>query len=349
MNVISSVSFPNYRISAIIEDGQELKLSWLESGYSDGEGCSDDSIECIYNGSDTAAVKILPSSSVSAAATFSTCDSSSVATFSSSLSSHTENSCLLRADEQSLTSAQQEEDDEHDPYKEHGYEDETFNLCPVTGRYSNLHDHYYTPKSSSIGIGQYGEVHSCVHIATGKAYANKTILKSQLDQRLHHIYREIDILTKVTDHPNILKMVDYREDQDNVHIITEKYNGGELFDIIGENTTAYGCLSEGLSASIIKQVLEALEYLHSMDICHRDVKPENILFESELTKYDCHDLPSSNSIRLIDFGLAREHNIARHGYMTSPVGTSYYIAPEGKLVLYYVIVSPTLALTEMQC
>jgi serine/threonine protein kinase len=137
----------------------------------------------------------------------------------------------------------------------------------------------------------------------------------------------------VTSHPNILKLIDFHEDETHVYIITERYTGGELFNVIAENTTRSGCLNEAYAASIIKSVLEAVEYLHSLGIVHRDLKPENILFESERDDDDDEsgycDHFATNSIRLIDFGLSIEHNIKVDGeYLTDTVGTSYYMSPE---------------------
>jgi calcium/calmodulin-dependent protein kinase I len=55
-----------------------------------------------------------------------------------------------------------------------------------------------------------------------------------------------------------------------VHIVTEKYTGGELFDKIIENTTRNGCLSEAEAAKIIEQLLKAVSFLHANDIVHRE-------------------------------------------------------------------------------
>jgi len=114
-----------------------------------------------------------------------------------------------------------------------------------------------------------------------------------------------------------MMMVDYYEDEEYVHIITEKYDGGELFNKIIDCANDNGCLSEEKTAGIIKSLLEAVSYLHENDIVHRDIKPENILFESE----------EENAIRLIDFGLSRRHEKGEEP-MCNPVGTSYYMSPE---------------------
>jgi serine/threonine protein kinase len=181
------------------------------------------------------------------------------------------------------------------------------------GRRNIAEDYVICPEI--LGSGHYGCVRECQHRSTGAKYAVKTIDKSKVN-RLDHIQREIDLLRSI-DHPGIMKMIDCYEDSNYVHIVTEKYNGGELFDMIINNTSDYGCLREHQAANIIKSLLEAVEYLHSHDIVHRDIKPENILFESN---------DEGSSVKLIDFGLSRRHR-QNDSDMTNQVGTSYYMSP----------------------
>jgi serine/threonine protein kinase len=182
--------------------------------------------------------------------------------------------------------------------------------------YSNIFDEYIV-LPTILGTGNYGCVRECQHRSTGQIYAVKTIDKSKVG-RLDHIRREIQFLRSVN-HSSIMKMVDCYEDADYVHIVTEKYTGGELFDKIVDNTHDYGCLSEKEAAKIIKSLLESVQYLHSRNIVHRDIKPENVLFESN---------EEGSSIKLIDFGLARIHASNDGSYMTNQVGTPYYMSPD---------------------
>eukprot|EP00602_Paraphysomonas_sp_CaronLab_P005513 CAMPEP_0185023902 /NCGR_PEP_ID=MMETSP1103-20130426/6506_1 /TAXON_ID=36769 /ORGANISM="Paraphysomonas bandaiensis, Strain Caron Lab Isolate" /LENGTH=438 /DNA_ID=CAMNT_0027556691 /DNA_START=177 /DNA_END=1493 /DNA_ORIENTATION=+ len=121
------------------------------------------------------------------------------------------------------------------------------------------------------------------------------------------------------DHPNIIRLVDVFEDDKYLHLVTELCTGGELFDRIIEKTkSAEGHYSEQDAATIIKSVLNAIEYCHHVhNICHRDLKPENFLFAT----------PESDSeLKIIDFGLSRYDDEIEH--MSTKVGTPYYIAPE---------------------
>ncbi|KAL7466610.1 hypothetical protein ACHAXS_006905 [Conticribra weissflogii] len=188
-------------------------------------------------------------------------------------------------------------------------------LCPVTGCYGNvLQDYHVYPKV--LGSGHYGCVRECVQRSTKKAFAVKSIDKSKIG-RLDHLRREVAFLSKMN-HSGIMKMVDCYEDEEYVHIVTEKYTGGELFDKIIDKTRDDGCFSEPHAARIVKTLLEAVAYLHKMNICHRDIKPENILFENKSDDSD---------IRLIDFGLSRRHSKG-DAPMSNPVGTAYYMSPE---------------------
>lgn len=165
-----------------------------------------------------------------------------------------------------------------------------------------------------LGAGGHGIVRECIHRASGEKYAVKTIEKSKI-ARHDHIRREIELLCSI-DHPGIMKIVDFYEDAACVHIITEMYTGGELFDAVINNTTEHGCLPEFAAVEIIKSLLEAVRYLHDNDIVHRDIKAENILFVDE----EC------SSIKLIDFGLSRNHG-QNDAYTTNPVGSPYYQSP----------------------
>lgn len=185
----------------------------------------------------------------------------------------------------------------------------------VTGQYSDIFQHYNVC-SQVLGTGNYGSVRECIRLSTGERFAVKTIDKSKVG-RLDHLQREVELL-RMMNHQSIMRMVDVFEDADHVHIVTDKYTGGELFDRIVERTTNTGCLDEFEAARIIKSVLEAVLYIHKNGCVHRDIKPENLLFESK---------EEGSAIKLIDFGLSRMH-YSHEGPMENAVGTAYYMSPE---------------------
>ncbi|XP_016116693.1 calcium/calmodulin-dependent protein kinase type 1-like [Sinocyclocheilus grahami] len=92
----------------------------------------------------------------------------------------------------------------------------------------------------------------------------------------------------------------------------ELVSGGELFDRILDR----GVYTEKDASHVIKQVLEAVSYLHQNSIVHRDLKPENLLYYSP---------DESAKIMISDFGLSK---MADHGVMSTACGTPGYVAPE---------------------
>lgn len=84
---------------------------------------------------------------------------------------------------------------------------------------------------------------------------------------------EVEILKSV-DHPHIVKIYEYFEDESHIFIVMEFLDGGELFDKIKEKEF----FSENQSRRLMESLLKAVNYLHKQNIVHRDLKPENILF-----------------------------------------------------------------------
>ena len=123
---------------------------------------------------------------------------------------------------------------------------------------------------------------------------------------------EVEILKQI-DHPNIIKIFEFYEDEAFFYIVSELCTGGELFDRIAYETR----LSEPDAAMIMKQVFSAVFYCHKNKIVHRDLKPENILYLNESI-----DSP----LKIIDFGTSK--TFVPNEIMNQKFGTPYYIAPE---------------------
>ncbi|KAF1962771.1 Pkinase-domain-containing protein [Byssothecium circinans] len=122
--------------------------------------------------------------------------------------------------------------------------------------------------------------------------------------------REICIM-KLLDHPNIVRLYDIWENRNEIYLIMEYIEGGELFSYIGEN----GSLPEDLVVYIFRQIIAALLYCHRINIHHRDLKPENILLDR-----------TNMSIKLVDFGMAALQPTGSK--LTTPCGSPHYAAPE---------------------
>ncbi|KAK2611090.1 hypothetical protein N8I77_004466 [Diaporthe amygdali] len=163
----------------------------------------------------------------------------------------------------------------------------------------------------TLGAGTYGIVREA-DSPTGKV-AVKIILKKNVKGNERMVYDELDMLQRLK-HPNIVRFVDWFESRDKYYIVTELATGGELFDRICEQ----GKFTEKDAAATIKQVLGAVDYLHSKNVVHRDLKPENLLY---LTKAADSDLV------LADFGIAKMLD-SKDEVLTTMAGSFGYAAPE---------------------
>mmetsp|Transcript_2500 Transcript_2500/g.3824 ORF Transcript_2500/g.3824 Transcript_2500/m.3824 type:complete len:390 (-) Transcript_2500:229-1398(-) len=200
----------------------------------------------------------------------------------------------------------------------------TSSMDSITGRYGNIRQKYHID-SVVIGTGyQAYAVRECINRATGQRYAVKSIRKSSPSVEMADLHREVKLL-KEMQHNNIVRLVDVYEDAEHLHIVTDLYSGGELYDKIVQkrksSSAGSGCIAEDEAAKILHQVLAALSHLHDRDIVHRDLKPENIMFEST---------DKNSPIKLIDFGLARTHRSCEEEepYMSRIAGSFYFLAPE---------------------
>ena len=121
---------------------------------------------------------------------------------------------------------------------------------------------------------------------------------------------EVDIL-KNLNNPNIVKLYEVYEDMSRIYLVTEFFEGVELFDEI----TKPGRFNEASAANVMKQLLSAVQYCHKQNVCHRDIKPENIMINPK----------NKDQIKVIDFGTSQPYGTE---HMHLVFGTPYYIAPE---------------------
>jgi len=131
-------------------------------------------------------------------------------------------------------------------------------------------------------------------------------------KEMEMLKNEIAIL-KDLDHPNIVKMFEFLEDDKRIYIVTEICKGGELFDEILNRSK----FDENDAAVVMKQLLSAINYCHTKKIVHRDLKPENMLLEQD------KDL---EKIKIVDFGTSLMYDPSKK--LDEKLGTAYYIAPE---------------------
>ena len=188
---------------------------------------------------------------------------------------------------------------------------EEFHMPNPNNQY-NLPDNLIFIKE--IDQGAFGKVIHVKDKNNKKDFALKIIVKSEVNSYLiDKMKEEIQILKKLH-HENIVKYYGNIETINELFIKMEYLKYGTLKDWIKQNKNN---ISEEEASIIIKKVLSAIDYLHQNQICHRDLKPQNIMFSKE------NDL---NSIKIIDFGLSLQNFdfLLNSDYC----GTLTYMAPE---------------------
>ena len=177
--------------------------------------------------------------------------------------------------------------------------------------------HYDLRKSFSfiriLNKGGFGQVKLFKDKTFSEAeYAIKTISKESLTyKKFHHIKTEIEIISALN-HPNIVNYYCTIETSHNFNLLMEYLGGQPFLKLLTDNRKNFKLEYFRI---VLYQVLSALCYLHSNDIVHRDIKPQNILFKMD------NDL----EIKLIDFGLSFFH---KNKDIESIAGTSQYMSPE---------------------
>ncbi|XP_070926584.1 calcium/calmodulin-dependent protein kinase type 1D isoform X2 [Macaca nemestrina] len=160
--------------------------------------------------------------------------------------------------------------------------------------------------------GAFSEVVLAEEKATGKLFAVKCIPKKALKGKESSIENEIAVLRKIK-HENIVALEDIYESPNHLYLVMQLVSGGELFDRIVEK----GFYTEKDASTLIRQVLDAVYYLHRMGIVHRDLKPENLLYYSQ---------DEESKIMISDFGLSKMEG--KGDVMSTACGTPGYVAPE---------------------
>eukprot|EP01114_Cavostelium_apophysatum_P019287 TRINITY_DN6173_c0_g1_i1.p1 TRINITY_DN6173_c0_g1~~TRINITY_DN6173_c0_g1_i1.p1 ORF type:complete len:454 (+),score=114.06 TRINITY_DN6173_c0_g1_i1:181-1542(+) len=165
-----------------------------------------------------------------------------------------------------------------------------------------------------IGEGAYGAVVLGKENDTGREFAIKILEKSHLikEKKVKYATTERDILTKCSDHPNIVKLYYTFKDDERLFYVLEYCSNGELLKQLNK----FGSFDETCAVFYTAELINALEYLHELGIIHRDLKPENVLLDEDM------------HLKLTDFGTSKIIGNEKNARSNSFVGTAEYVSPE---------------------
>ncbi|KAF7634043.1 Protein kinase domain-containing protein [Meloidogyne graminicola] len=161
-----------------------------------------------------------------------------------------------------------------------------------------------------LGCGNFSKVKLGVHVLTKEKVAIKIMERGKMDQKAQRVLnREIDNM-ELLHHPNIIRLFEVVSTLSKVHLVMEYAGGGELYTYVHDN----GKLTEEVAKPIFAQIVSAVAHLHSKQICHRDIKAENVF------------LSHPGWIKLGDFGFSCKYQ--EDSFLNTFCGSPPYAAPE---------------------
>ncbi|KAK9724488.1 hypothetical protein RND81_05G076400 [Saponaria officinalis] len=165
-----------------------------------------------------------------------------------------------------------------------------------------------------ISRGAYGRVFLAKKRATGDLFAIKVLKKADMIRKnaVESILAERDILITMRN-PFVVRFYYSFTCKENLYLVMEYLNGGDLYSLLRN----LGCLDEDMARVYIAEIVLALEYLHTLNVIHRDLKPDNLLIGPD------------GHIKLTDFGLSKVGLINSTNDLSGPsVSSSDYLGDE---------------------
>eukprot|EP00484_Ammonia_sp_Unknown_P029198 CAMPEP_0197027274 /NCGR_PEP_ID=MMETSP1384-20130603/7222_1 /TAXON_ID=29189 /ORGANISM="Ammonia sp." /LENGTH=565 /DNA_ID=CAMNT_0042456097 /DNA_START=19 /DNA_END=1716 /DNA_ORIENTATION=+ len=181
---------------------------------------------------------------------------------------------------------------------------------PPTGMTEKQLFHKYKIESEKkIGAGAFARIKMVKGVEDGKQYALKMVRKKGRSRGdIEAFKKEILYLSKLTNHPNIIKMYDFCDSPQGLYMVLEFCNGGNVM----EKMELIRNYKEEEAKVIVRQIVAGMCYYHQHNIVHRDLKLDNLMFNNGVLK-------------IIDFGLAGD---CTDNPLNTPCGTIHFTAPE---------------------
>lgn len=179
------------------------------------------------------------------------------------------------------------------------------------GNVASVEQNYFVQKIR-LGKGSSSTVWRGIDQRTGHVVAIKELTKASLSKRgvdRTDISREVELMGAVK-HENIMELYDRYEDAKSIFLAVEYCEGGDFGDKLRERGM---CIDENTAANWTHQICSAILALHTSQICHRDIKPDNFML-------------AGFTLKLSDFGLACFLSPGK--LLTDKVGTPAFMAPE---------------------
>jgi serine/threonine protein kinase len=177
-----------------------------------------------------------------------------------------------------------------------------------------------------LGKGSYGKVFLSTIDGKNEYFATKVMDRQRVDQNKKYFDNEITLL-KSLKHPNILKFVDLQKTENSYYLVTEYINGGSLSDCLKRYQKLHHnkAFTEEILQHLMRQIVDAIKYMHGFKIIHRDLKLDNIMvnFDNENDNNNCNMLRAK--VKLIDFGLAKQ--LPKSGLTTTALGSPINMDP----------------------
>ncbi|AWP11008.1 MAP kinase-interacting serine/threonine-protein kinase 2 [Scophthalmus maximus] len=185
-----------------------------------------------------------------------------------------------------------------------------------TGTFDDL----YKLTDEVLGQGAYAKVQGCISLQNGQEFAVKIIEKSAGHSR-SRVFREVETLYQCQGNKNILELIQFFEDSSCFYLVFEKLRGGSILTHVLNRKH----FDELEASKVVRDIAQALDFLHTKGIAHRDLKLENILCE-------CTDQVSP--VKICDFDLGSGVKLSSActpittPELTTPCGSAEYMAPE---------------------